>query len=152
MSKNLSEKHAKKKFDEKFKSKKRIKFYDNTRLDVDVIFNPVKLENATKELLYLIQEMVEGGYVIDDPKVMNDVMSTIMIKHFTSIETDAEGYYRLLELCLTLKKEQYYDSIVSALPITEKEKLYNLFEKGIMHVVDSVKKAKEDAIKDEKND
>jgi hypothetical protein len=113
--KNLSLSTLKKQNAKTYKDKKQIHFANGDKLDIDLVFQPTKVENVLQEMLQVVDEVSKRKNGEDiDISVWSIVMMSSIIKNFTSIETDALGLDGLVELRKQLKDAKYYDDIIGA--------------------------------------
>lgn len=118
--KNLSLSGLKKQNAQTYKGKKRIQFDNGAKLDIDVVFQPTKIENVVKEVASVFDEVAkrkDGDQI--DAGLWAVVMMASIIKNFTTIETDAVGLGGLVELMQELKNANYYDKIVESFDESE---------------------------------
>lgn len=120
--KNLSAQMVKRQNNQIYKHKKRI-ILGNYKLDIETVFRPSKIKVVIAEFMETLEQAVKDGKKIDVG--IGLALSTVLvIKHFTSLVTDANGYDGLLELLTILHDGEYTDTILEAF---EKEQLEKMF-------------------------
>ena len=131
--KNLSMSQVNQENAAKYKDLKRVSF-DGAKIDIDVRFRPSKRTTAVSELLNVLQEAFKNNKKID-ASIGVGISTSIIIKNFTSIETDAEGYDGLLALLAALKDASYLDKIVESFNEDELNTMLNEMNEAIQKVV-----------------
>lgn len=128
--KNLSMSLVKKQDAAKYKDKKRVNF-DDAKVDIDVIFRPSKRNLVVAEMLDVLHNaLVEKRKM--DGGIGLILSNALIIKHFTSIETDAEGYEGLINMLTLLKDGDYLEKIMNAFEQTQLETMYEELNKAIL--------------------
>ncbi|NEW08221.1 hypothetical protein GK047_19660 [Paenibacillus sp. SYP-B3998] len=121
--KNLSVAVVKKQNAQMYKDKKTIHF-ENAKLLVDIVFRPSKKSLVIAEMLDVLKEAMLENQKIDSAKGI--ALSTMLIiKHFTSIETDAQGYNGLLDMLVQLNDGEYTPKIIESFEQIELEKMFS---------------------------
>lgn len=148
--KNLSMSLVKKQDAAKYKDKKRVNF-DDVKVDVDVVFRPSKRNLVVAEMLDVLHNaLVEKRKM--DGGIGLIISNALIIKHFTSIETDAEGYEGLISMLTLLKDGEYLEKIMSAFDKEQLEIMYEEINQGILitkEIIDKeVEKANSEGEKD----
>lgn len=142
--KNLSLSTLKKQNTKTYKDKKRIHFENGDKLDIDVVFQPMKIEKVIKEIMSIMEEVNKRkiNKDIDEGAWLVATMASI-IKNFTSIETNAIGLDGLIELSEELKNAEYYDQIVESFDESELNKTFNKINVVSQRVVQNIDLLKE---------
>jgi hypothetical protein len=79
-----------------------------------------------RELVEAMQEYEKSGNKVD-MYVIGGLLSVLIIKHFTSIDTNAEGYKGLLEMLQLLNDGDYTGKILSSF---DREELQSVFDEA----------------------
>ncbi|MCI1763636.1 hypothetical protein [Heyndrickxia oleronia] len=140
--KNLSLNQIKKQNTQKFKDKKRVQF-DNAKLDIDLVFRPSKKNQLFTEFMEVVVEGLQNKKVFDT-EVILALSVMLAIKHFTSIETNAEGYDGLLEMMSILDDGEYTKKILEEFNKTELENLLLELRQIVSKVAIEAKKLAEE--------
>lgn len=149
--KNLSLTTLKKQNAKTYKDKKQIHFANGDKLDIDVVFQPTKIESVIQETLEILTKVAERKDKDIDAGTWLVVTMASVIKTFTSIETDAVGFDGLIELSVALKNAEYYDQIVSAFDQVELEKTFMKINDALQLVNQQINllKEKQEVVKSE---
>ena len=105
-----------------YRKTKRIDF-ETAHLDVDLVFRPSGKRSAIAEFLQAMHEMLEAERRID-PSMGLLIAAALLIKTFTTLTTNAQGYRDLLELACALEDGGYLGTILNAFEPAELEKFY----------------------------
>lgn len=135
--KNLSMSVVKKQVAQKFKEKKRINLDKNTKIDVDVVFRPTKKNLVVSTMLDIVSKAYKDSKPFD-AGIGIGISTMLIIKHFTSIETDAEDYDGLLEMLVMLKDGGYTDKILNAFDPTELSTMFDELTAAFKMVSDEI--------------
>ncbi|MBU7316147.1 hypothetical protein [Paenibacillus oleatilyticus] len=128
--KNLSMSLVKKQDAAKYKDKKRVNF-DDVKVDVDVVFRPSKRNLVVAEMLDVLHNaLVEKKKM--DGGVGLIISNALIVKHFTSIETDAEDYEGLINMLTLLTDGEYLEKIMNAFEKEQLEIMYEELNKAIL--------------------
>jgi hypothetical protein len=132
MAKNLSLSHIKKQDTQKYKEKKQVLFDDGkTKVDVDVVFRPSKINEVISDLLKLIQEKVEKEEAPNGETIMVVVLSLI-VKHFSSIDVKgANTFNDYLEMYMIMNDNGYLSPILQAFDPQELQKAIDEVNKNL---------------------
>jgi hypothetical protein len=122
--KNMSFSKIKQENDAKFNKVKRVIFDGNVTLDIDQSFRETKIEILIQELLKVMAEALDSGKEITNG-IGSTLMTAAMIKHFTSLETDAETFEDFIILINALQDREYLNKILESFDQTEVKKLFN---------------------------
>ncbi|MVP00804.1 hypothetical protein [Paenibacillus lutrae] len=136
--KNLSLQQVKKQNNQKYKELKRITF-EQSKIDLDVTFRPSKVNALTADFMGIMQEALTHSKLFDAGAALS-VGTALIIKHFTSIETDADDYDGLLDMLRQLKDGNYLDPIMDSFQFEEVEKIFETLKNAVSLVTDEVKK------------
>ncbi|MBW7474071.1 hypothetical protein K0T92_04900 [Paenibacillus oenotherae] len=132
--KNLSLSTVKKQNASAFKELKRVHLTSGGFVDLDVVFRPTKITATAQELLAVFKESFESHKKID--ATIGVLLSTaLLIKNFTSLETDASGYDGLLALFNELQDGKYVEEIVAGFEKAEIEKLFEELKQATDNLV-----------------
>ncbi|MCM3274165.1 hypothetical protein [Paenibacillus elgii] len=142
--KNLSMSLVKKQDAQKYKERKRVNF-DDAKVDVDVVFRPSKRNLVVAETLDVLQNALVENKKMDGATGIA-ISTALIIKHFTSIETDAEGYDGLLNMLTLLKDGDYLEKITGAFEQDELEKMFEELNKAI-HITKEIIEAETEKAK-----
>ncbi|WP_010498385.1 hypothetical protein [Paenibacillus elgii] len=128
--KNLSMSLVKKQDAAKYKDKKRVNF-DDVKVDVDVVFRPSKRNLVVAEMLDVLHNaLVEKRKM--DGGIGLIISNALIVKHFTSIETDAEDYEGLINMLTLLTDGEYLEKIMTAFEKEQLEIMYEELNKAIL--------------------
>lgn len=141
--KNLSLNLIKEQNTEKYKNKKRVHFDDGLYIDVDTVFQPVKIENVINEFGEILQEVGGAGKSIDIGASLV-IIATLLIKHMTSLETEAADYNGILELAGELKNGEYFDKIIESFDEVEREKAFEKIASTLEKLKENLEKLASD--------
>ncbi|ALS22312.1 hypothetical protein [Paenibacillus naphthalenovorans] len=136
--KNLSMNLVKKQVNQKFKDKKKV-IFDGVSVDIDVVFRPSRRNLLTAEFMDIVHTALIDNKKIDSGVVLA-LGTALIIKHFTSIETDAEGYDGIMEMLDYLKDGGYLEKIISSFEGKELETIFEEIEKTFKFVTQELKK------------
>lgn len=132
--KNLSLTTVKKQNAAKFKALKKVHLTSGGYVDVDTVFRPSKITAAAEELLNIFKEAFESNKRID--AAVGVLLSTaLLIKNFTSLETDAHGYDGLLALLGELQDGNYVEEILESFEKSEIDKLFHMLKQSTDNLV-----------------
>lgn len=132
--KNLSLTAVKRQNTAKFKALKKVHLTSGGYVDVDTVFRPSKITATAQELLAVFQEAFESKKRID--AAVGVLLSTaLLIKNFTSLETDARGYDGLLALLGELQDGNYVEEILEGFEKSEIEKLFDMLKQSTDNLV-----------------
>jgi hypothetical protein len=140
--KNLSMSLVKKQDAQKFKDKKRVNF-DNAKVDVDVVFRPSKRGVVVAEMMEVIQQAFTEQKKID-AGIGIAISTMLIIKHFTSIETDASDYDGFLEMTKLLNDGDYTSKILESFEPSELEKMFEELNTTLNMVTNEIDKVLEE--------
>jgi hypothetical protein len=132
MAKNLSLSHIKKQDIQKYKEKKQVLFDDGkTKVDVDVVFRPSKINEVIADLIKLIQAKVEKEEAPNGETIMAVVLSLI-VKHFSSIDVKgANTFDDYLEMHIIMNDNGYLSPILQAFDPQELQKAIDEVNKNL---------------------
>jgi hypothetical protein len=132
LAKNLSLSHIKKQDTQKYKEKKQVLFDDGkTKVDVDVVFRPSKINEVIADLIKLIQEKVEKEEAPNGEAIMAVVLSLI-VKHFSSIDVKgANTFNDYLEMYMIMSDNGYLSPILQAFDPQELQKAIDEVNKNL---------------------
>jgi hypothetical protein len=132
MAKNLSLSHIKKQDTQKYKEKKQVLFDDGkTKVDVDVVFRPSKINEVIADLIKLIQAKVEKEEAPNGETIMAVVLSLI-VKHFSSIDVKgANTFNDYLEMYMIMNDNGYLSPILQAFDPQELQKAIDEVNKNL---------------------
>ncbi|RXZ78201.1 hypothetical protein EBB07_29545 [Paenibacillaceae bacterium] len=140
---NLKLNQLKNKVDKKYNGKKRIDLGDNFKIDIDTVFKPSKKNEVLHEYASLFQEMLKKKTVYSDSNLLT-VITALIIKKFTSLETDAKSYEEVIEMMEILLDGGYLNKIVEALMGDEMTALIEEFGKVNEEITNHIYKAAEE--------
>ncbi|TVX97966.1 hypothetical protein [Cohnella terricola] len=137
---NLSAAEITKQVDVKYKKTKRVQFEDGHTIDIEMLFRPSKKDALIVELMELLQSSYEKEKKVD-AAVGIGLTIALVVKCFTSLETDAQSCEELLSLIRTLKDGGYLDTILAAFEQTELDSIFNDLKIAIDKVNHGIKLA-----------
>ncbi|QJD84000.1 hypothetical protein [Cohnella herbarum] len=137
---NLSSLQMTKKVNDKYKRTKRVQFANGSTLDIDLLFRPSKRDDLIADLLNLVKFAFENNKKFD-ASIGIALSTALIIKYFTSLETDAESYDDMLNLIVALKDGEYLQDIITSFVQDELEKIFGDLKRAINLVHEEVTKS-----------
>lgn len=125
--KNLSMSMIKKNHAQKYKKKKQVLFNNGTKVDIDVAFDPLKRVRLIEDFHKIIVDALKNEKNLDG-ETFTAFSTMLIIKHFTSIETDVDNYDGLIEMIILLGKDEYSDVVNKIMTSFDEEQLFIMFE------------------------
>ncbi|MFB7817755.1 hypothetical protein ACFC0X_26745 [Paenibacillus chitinolyticus] len=137
--KNLSLPQVKRQNNQVYKDKKRI-VLGQSKLDLDMIFRPSKTNELTAEFIGLMQQAMKEAKPFDAGAAMGLTVA-LVIRYFTSIETNAKSYEEHLDMLRQLKDADYLDTIMDAFELSEVERVFEEIQRSITSLTAEVNKS-----------
>ncbi|MFF2157023.1 hypothetical protein ACFVVQ_17175 [Paenibacillus chitinolyticus] len=137
--KNLSLPQVKRQNNQIYKDKKRI-VLGQSKLDLDMVFRPSKTNELTAEFIGLMQQAMKEAKPFDAGVAMGLTVA-LVIRYFTSIETNAQSYEEHLDMLRQLKDADYLDTIMDAFELSEVERVFEEIQRSITSLTAEVNKS-----------
>ncbi|RXZ83373.1 hypothetical protein EBB07_06045 [Paenibacillaceae bacterium] len=137
--KNLSLQAVKTENTKRYKDKKRIQF-DQAKLDVELVFRPSKRDEVIAEYISVFQDAIKNGTALNESGLFA-VTAALIVKHFTSLETNAATYPELIELLAALKDGDYLDKILGSFDELELQRMIEQFSQANTLITEEMKKS-----------
>jgi hypothetical protein len=136
---NLNLSQVKKEVNSLYNDKKRVTFSNGSKIDVDVKFRPSTRSLVVAEIMDLLQKALEDKRDIGNGKFLA-ISTMLIIKHFTTIQTDAKTYDELLEMSVLLHDGGYTDKIIESLDKEELEEMYKQLNEAVSTLNQEIQK------------
>lgn len=137
--KNLNLKTVKKENDLNYNKVKTVKFGESTKVDIKQVFKPSILDKLCAEFYNVWLKAYQQKKDTTEKSLIG-IGTALILKHFTSLETDAETYDELGELLFDLQDSKYAEPIMSAFDKEQLKVAFDLLGEAASVLLDNVSK------------
>ncbi|MBD2846439.1 hypothetical protein IDH44_14655 [Paenibacillus sp. IB182496] len=138
--KNLTLGYIERRNDSEYREHRRLNLNDEVKLDIARRFKPSVRDDVVADYLAAIQDAAQRGLPLSERGLLA-VAAALIIKHFTSLRTNATGYAELATLLAKLQDSGYLEPILAAFDPEELEQMNRQIQRANELLTEELEKA-----------